>query len=121
MKLRFTVFTILAISVIALAQQFSAITPSGAVTGCPAPTSGVNILCSVTDGYYASVAGAGYVKMTAQAGGGVATYNGRTGNVLPAAGDYTYSQLSSPPTSVDCASWAIAQNGHLSLTSCTIK
>ena len=44
---------------------------------------------------------------------GVTSFNGRTGAVVPAAGDYSYSQLSSPPTSVTA--------GTFSVTSATIK
>ena len=77
------------------AQQFSAVTPSGAVTGCPTPVSGSNILCSVTDGYYASVSGAAYVKMTAAA--------------VPLL------------TTIDCPTASISTGGHLTASGCTIK
>lgn len=74
------------------AAQFAMTTPSGAVSGCPTPTTGTNILCSVTDGYYVSVSGAAYAKINAAAG--VASFNGRTGNVMPVQNDYSLSQLS---------------------------
>ena len=53
---------------LATGQQFSVATPPGTLATCPAPTSTSNILCSVTDGYYASIAGAAYVKINASAG-----------------------------------------------------
>jgi hypothetical protein len=103
----------------AFGQQFAATTPSGALTACPAPVSGSNILCSVTDGYYASVAGASYVKISATAGG-VASFNGRSGAVAPAAGDYSYSQLSGLPTTLSCATVSVTNSG-LVASGCTIK
>ena len=103
----------------AFGQQFAATTPSGALTACPAPVSGSNILCSVTDGYYASIAGGTYVKISATAGG-VASFNGRSGAVAPAAGDYSYSQLSGLPTTLSCTTVSVTNSGLVAL-GCTIK
>ena len=63
-KLLLLVF-VLGLFVIAGAQsnQFSLAGPVGAVTGCQAPAAGQNSLCSVTDGWYASINGASYVKI----------------------------------------------------------
>ena len=104
---------------VAFGQQFAATTPSGALASCPAPVSGSNILCSVTDGYYASVSGASYVKISATAGG-VTSFNARSGSIVSATGDYSYSQLSNPPTTISCATISVT-NAGLVASGCTIK
>jgi len=111
----------LVVAVSLAAQQASVSLPSGAVTSCPPPASGQNIVCSVTDGPYVSVNGAAYVKVTASSG--VATFNGRSGNVLPASGDYSYSQLNGVPTSFTCTTAQISTGGSGTLTAsgCTLK
>ena len=100
-------------------NQFAVTTPPGAVTGCPTPVAGMNILCSVTDGYYASISGAAYQPINATAGG-VTSFNKRTGAVLPVVGDYSYSQLSSPPTTIACTTSSQSNTG-LSASGCVIK
>lgn len=58
-----------------------------------------------------------------QASGGVASFNSRTGNVLPAPGDYSYGQISSPPTTLSCtnASLSTGTSGTLTASGCVIK
>lgn len=101
--------------------QFWAQTPVGPLTGCPTPVSGSNILCSVTDGYYVSVSGTAYLKINAAAG--VASFNGRTGNVLPTPGDYAYSDLKNPPSRVTCTTAQISAggSGNFTASGCTIN
>lgn len=117
---------LLVIAVVAFGQQFAVTTPPGALSGCPSPAAGVNILCSVTDGYYASIAGSAYVKINATAGG-VATFNGRSGNVMPAASDYSFSQIGGQITpaqlpatiSLNCPTFTQSNTGT-TLNKCTI-
>ena len=63
--------------------------------------------CFASDGLWQSLNGAAYVQVGAAAAG-VTSFNGRTGTVVPAAGDYAYSQLSSPPTSINCGTTGCA-------------
>lgn len=108
----------------ALAQsagQFALSAPTGALSTCPTPVAGANILCSVTDGYYASISGAAYAKInvgTQQAG--VSSFNGRSGNVMPAANDYKYSDLANQPTSLTCTT-GTAGNTGIAGSGCTFK
>jgi hypothetical protein len=53
--------------------------------------------CFAADGLYISLNGAAYAQIAATAG--VISFNGRTGAVLPATGDYTYAEIAgTPPT-----------------------
>jgi hypothetical protein len=106
-----------------------AITIDGAtlLASCPAPAAKTVVQCSVAndpanaDGVYVSANGAAYFKVTAVVGTGVASFNGRAGAVVSVAGDYSYADLSAPPTTVDCSTWSVAQNGHLTGSGCVIK
>jgi hypothetical protein len=82
-------------------------------TNCGTPASGSTPpLCGVATGWYVWN-GTAWVQLGTVTASGVMSFNGRTGAVVPAAGDYSYSQLSSPPTSVTA--------GTFSVTSATIK
>lgn len=118
----FLIIILIAVALVAQsANQFAMTTPNGAVTACPAPVSTSNILCSVTDGYYVSVAGAAYAKINVGAQtGGVSSYNGRTGNVLPAANDYKYSDLAGKPTQISCSTSTQGNTGFVA-SGCTIQ
>jgi hypothetical protein len=106
-----------------------AITIDGAtlLSSCPKPTVNTVIQCSVAndpanpDGVYVSANAAAYFKVGAVVATGVSSFNTRTGAVVSATGDYSYAQLSSPPTTLDCSTWSVAQNGHLSASGCVIK
>lgn len=116
------IIVLMAVSLIAQsANQFSMVTPNAAVTGCPAPVAGSNILCSVTDGYYVSISGGAYAKINVGSSqSGVVTFNGRSGNVTPTANDYSYSQLSGLPTTISCAVSSQSNSGFTA-SGCTIK
>jgi hypothetical protein len=109
-------------------QSSLTVSPSGTLASCPAPSSKALIFCNVagdpanTDGAYVSTNGAAYFLVTkgGAGGGNVATVFGRTGNVLPSQGDYSYSQLSAPPTTLSCST-ASHSNTGLTANGCTIK
>jgi len=86
---------------------------------CPVfPASGQAFLAMSVAGYQS---GAPFEVGPLAAGGSVTSWNGRTGAVTPAQGDYSYAQLSSPPTTLSCGTWAISQSGALTASGCTIK
>lgn len=123
MKIAAVLFSLL--MVVALfaqsSNQFAMVTPNGAVSACPAPVATANILCSVTDGYWVSIAGAAYAKINVGAQqGGVVTFNGRSGSVLPTANDYSYSQLSGKPTQFTCGT-SNQSNSGLSASGCVFQ
>src|SRR5579863_126235 len=64
-------------------------------------TAGLTQFCFASDGLWQSLSGAAYTQIGGGAAG-VTSFNGRTGAVLPATGDYSYAQLSAPPTKVNC-------------------
>lgn len=70
-------------------------------TAC-APTAGQTTLCIASDGLWISLSGGTFTQLGAASSAGVTSFNGRTGAVVPTANDYTYSQLASPPTTVNC-------------------
>jgi len=106
---------------------------STTVAGCPASTvAGSAFLCIVVPGgttqpsLALSVAGfnsGAPFAVVAPAAAGVTSFNGRTGAVVSASGDYSYSQLSSPPTAENCpvATLASGSTGAFSASGCTIK
>ena len=109
-------------------QSFAAFSfsPIGATTGnCPSPvvSSNAAILCPVGSGssyqMYVSYNGGAYAPLTGAANG-VASWNGRTGVVTPAANDYTYAQLASKPTTINCGT-ASHSNTGLVASSCVIQ
>jgi hypothetical protein len=74
-------------------------TVSGSHTACTPIVTGVTTFCLAADGVWQSINGAAYVQLApVGAASGVTSFNGRTGAVVSAPGDYAYSQLSSPPT-----------------------
>jgi hypothetical protein len=70
---------------------------SGTVATCPAPIAGVTAYCYPTDGPAVSLAGAGW-KLIPLSAAGVSSFNGRTGPVISAASDYSFSQISGVAT-----------------------
>lgn len=100
------------IATLLYAQSFGAwaagpIAPT--VAQCPPGILNNAVYCPVGSGTtfntYVNYNNLGYVLF---GGSGVASFNGRTGNVLPVAGDYSYAQLSSPPTTVNCGATGCA-------------
>jgi len=69
---------------------------------CPAIAAGLTSYCFASDGLWQSLNGAAYVQLGVAAPAGVTSFNGRTGAVVSVTGDYSYSQISSPPTTVNC-------------------
>jgi hypothetical protein len=112
---------------VALFGQSYSISPSTTLAGCQTPTAGTLVHCNVANdpnnptGDYVSANGAAYFLISQAQAGGVSSWNKRTGAVVPATGDYSYSQLSSPPTTLSCATWSISQSGALTAANCTIK
>lgn len=109
------------------AQSAMGISPGGALSTCPAPAAKALIFCNVAgdtanpDGAYVSANGATYMGPLAPAtASGVTSFNKRTGAVLPAANDYTYSQLSAPPTTITCTTFTQSNTGAVG-SGCTIK
>lgn len=64
--------------------------------------------------------GAPFPVVTQQATG-VASFAGRTGAVLPANGDYSYSQISGTPTTFSCPTVTESTTSGISATGCTFK
>lgn len=62
-------------------------------------TPNVTSYCWADDGAFQSIHGAAFVSMMS-ATSGVTSVFGRTGDVVAKSGDYTYSQIASPPTFV---------------------
>ena len=104
---------------------------STTLAGCPAPAAGYMNFCLVTNdpanasGIYATANGAAYFQIKAAGAAGVATFNGRTGNVLSSNGDYAFSQLSGQitalqlPNSVTCSmSATVGGSDTITLSSC---
>lgn len=108
-------------------QSALTVSPAGLLSACPTPSAKALIFCNVAgdsgnpDGAYVSANGAAYFKVGASAGGGgVTSYNGRTGAVTPQSNDYSYSQLSGKPTTLACTT-ASHNNGGFSASGCTIQ
>lgn len=130
MKVQMIVLVVFAVAMMAMvlwAQSSLSISPAGTLATCPAPSSKALIFCNVAgdtvnpDGAYVSANGAAYFRVGATTAGGVTTFNGRSGNVLPASGDYKFSDLSAPPTTMVCTTASIATGGNLTASGCTLK
>ena len=115
-----------------LAQSSLTVSPGGTLASCPSPSAKALIFCNVAgdaanpDGAYVSANGASYFRVGQSQAGGVVTFNGRAGNVLPATGDYTYSQITGTPTSPTKLSCSTAQistgsAGTLTASGCTFQ
>jgi len=104
---------------------------STTLTGCPAPAVGSMNFCLVTNdpsnatGVYLTANGAAYFQIKAAGAAGVATFNGRSGNVLPAAGDYAFSQLTGqltaaqlPATATCTMSATVGGSDTITLSGC---
>jgi len=71
-------------------------------TACPVAATGVTSYCFASDGLWESISGAAYTQLGAAVAGGVTSFNGRTGAVVSVTGDYSFTQLSNQPTTVNC-------------------
>jgi len=84
-----------------------------------------SVVCVATDGVSFSYQGSPFVKVASPTGSitGVTTWNGRTGAVAPIANDYSFSQLSGQPTSLQCSNANISTgaSGTLSASGCSFK
>lgn len=121
--------TFFGVLVIALgyAQSSLSISPGSTLASCPAPSAKALIFCNVAgdpsnpDGAYVSANGAAYSQVSQGAAqSGVTSFNKRTGAVVPAAGDYSYSQLASPPTTVTCSTFTQSNSG-VTMSGCVVK
>lgn len=101
------------------------------ISQCPTLTNGYFVCIVVPAGAQPFMAlsvggfngGAPFPVVTQQSTG-VASFAGRTGAVLPANGDYSYSQISgtpAPPTAFQCTSGSISSSGGTSGSGCTFK
>jgi hypothetical protein len=113
--------------VLSHSQSSLSISPGSTLSACPAPAAKALIHCNVAgdgsnpDGDYVSANGAAYFLVSKVGAGGVTSVFGRTGAVAAAANDYSYAQLSSPPTTVTCSTFTISNTGGLVATGCILK
>jgi len=117
-------------SILVRAQSIGASpSPASALSGCPAPAANFMNFCQVTNdpsnptGVYVTANGAAYFLLKPAGSAGVASFNGRTGNVLPATGDYSYSGLSAKPTTITCTTAQISAGGtgNFTASGCSIN
>jgi hypothetical protein len=98
----------------------------GLLTSCAVSSAKELAFCNVAgdptnpDGLYVSANGAAFFLVGKAIPGGVQTFNSRTGNVLPATGDYSYGQLSGKPTAISCSTSAQSNTG-LTANGCTFN
>lgn len=97
------------------------------LAGCPAPAANFMNFCQVTSdpanpsGAYLTANGAAYFLLQKASGqSGVVTFAGRSGNVTPAQGDYSYAQLNGQPTTISCGT-ASHSNTGFTASGCSIK
>lgn len=107
--------------------QSLGVNPTTILSSCPAPQAAWLYICQVANdpanpaGAYVTANGAGYFLLQKAGGsGGVASYNGRTGNVVPTTNDYSYSQLSGKPTTISCSTSSQSNSGFTA-SGCTIQ
>lgn len=125
------VFAVL-IAIDAHSQSSLTLSPGGLLSACPLPSVGSKALvfCNVAndpanvDGVYVSANGAAWFRVAnaAVTTPDVKSFKGRTGDVLPAQNDYSYSQLSSPPTKISCnvAALSTGTTGKFDASQCTL-
>lgn len=122
------IFAIWAVSMRMQAQSSYSMFPGGTLAQCTVPAPGLLVFCNVagdpanSDGAYVSANGAPYflIGKTVQQNGAVLTFNGRAGAVMPTQNDYSYTQLSGKPTTINCQKFAHANVGMVA-TGCTIQ
>jgi hypothetical protein len=121
-------FIAVSLSYLLRAQTFG-VQPSGVTlaqcTAAQPPAVNTLWFCNVANdaanpaGMYVSANGAAYFQVAKSGGGGgVTTFNNRSGNVLPAQGDYSYIQLANPPTKISCSTSSQSNSGF-SASGCT--
>ena len=97
------------------------LTTAGAPSSCAWPTgatwTNAMALCGTNAGLYWALNGGTFGPAT---NNGVASYNGRTGNVLPAPNDYKFSDLAAKPTALNCST-ATHQNTGLQASGCVFQ
>lgn len=124
-RLWFALAILLAAAVmIALAQTPGSSISVSNSTNCAAPAAGIFALCMPKSGGGVEYTNNGSAYATANfSGGGAASVTsvfGRTGAVTAEAGDYSYAQLSSPPTTITCSTVTVVDK-TLTASGCTIK
>lgn len=90
---------------------------------CPTPVVGLFSFCKPAAGGAVTFTDEGSAYAPANLSGTTApvtTVFGRKGAVVAAQGDYSYAQLSSPPTSITCATVTISAAGFVG-SACTLK
>lgn len=104
------------------------LTVSAATHIACSPVVAATTFCAAADGLWQSINGAAFTQVGAVAPTGVTSFNGRTGDVVSAANDYSYAQLSKPPTnlsgcnaSVSTSGTTAGTSGSLSAQGCVIK
>ena len=98
------------------AVPFSFATTAATHASCPTVAASTSQYCFAADGFWQSLNGAAYLQIGPSAAG-VTSFNGRTGAVVSATGDYSYSQLSTPPTNLSCPVFSLTTSGSTSGTS----
>jgi hypothetical protein len=109
-------------------QSSLTVAPGATLSTCAAPVAGSKalIICNVAgdpsnpDGAYLSANGGAYFLIQPTGAGGVTSWKSRTGAVVPQNGDYSYSQLSSPPTKISCTTVSFSNSGFTG-SGCTIN
>lgn len=102
------------------------------ISGCTWPTTYLSTggtfanaaaICPLPNGIAYATNGGPFQLIGGAPPTGVTSFNTRTGTVVPAANDYSYSQLSAPPTTINCAVAAISTGttGTFGASGCTIK
>lgn len=114
------------------AQSALGVQPGGVLSSCPAPAVKAMIFCNVSgdtanpDGAYVSINGGAYAQIqVGQTAAGVSSFNKRTGAVVPATGDYGFSQLSGqitaaqmPATTTCTFTQTVGASNTITLSSC---
>lgn len=116
-----------------VSQSSLTMSTGSTLASCPTPVSSSKalIFCNVAgdasnpDGAYVSANGGAYSRVSSGGAGGVGSFNGRTGNVLPASGDYTHAQISGQitaaamPTTQTCTLTAVIGSANtVTLSGC---
>lgn len=88
---------------------------TGAGAACVVVTGATVTECAATDGLWIAIGTGAFQKvLTGTSTAGVTSFNGRTGVVVSATADYSYSQLSGTPTqksSISCTTSNLSNTG----------
>lgn len=126
MKYALVIISILFIAGLLPSQSRVGMQGGGLLSSCPLSIPKELAACNVSndpanpDGLYLSANGAPFFPVSKGGVGGVATFNNRSGNVLPAANDYKYSDLANKPTAFTCTTSSQSNTG-LTASGCTFN